>query len=697
MAAVRRRRGAKKPRPPLPLPVLAALCLSAFGVQAQTPAWVPLDGPVPSGLGGAFDLRRGRMVRPFDAEGVLEGAGGRWLRVPVAADPTLRPVARSGHAMAFDSRRGRLVLFSGTTNNSLLSDTWAWDGLRWTRLQSAATPPRRLGGAMAYDARRDVMVLVGGRDLPTLPLPMHFTDTWELVGDQWRPFAGTFLYGPFAVLGYHEARGEMVLVANGAAVFDGTAWRPGDPTVVTGRPAATAYDAARQVLVLCAEDGRIREYGAGGTWTDRGIVAPAGLDAAHFDPAPGVVLLSASAGVRQMAWDGVRLTGPPRELPLWGNSPFQWFGSFADPARGELVVVANDAAGQTVTWTHSGRTWTAHRGGGHPTVLRAALTYDPGRVTGLLFAESGQFWSWDGSTWSPLPGGPPARSYAHFVFDTVRGRAVLTGGISSTGVLRDLWEWDGTAWSQRATNGPVLHVLGALAFDPLRGRTVAFDSSGTPTQTHEWDGSQWQAMPVTTPPAWGGIRMTWDPAAGAVLLVAPSGQWLYDGTAWAVRAGPGIAGRAGHGLHVHPTRGSLVSVDAQGVLELLPAVPADPAPRGSPCGLPPAVLMTDRRAAIGDPGFRLEAAVAPGAPVLFALAATPADLPLGNGCRLLVGQVFALQTVAASARGLCALPLPIPDLPALLGLDVFAQAAALLAGQPGGFVTTQGLHLPIVR
>ena len=45
---------------------------------------------------------------------------------------------RGHHAMAFDSARGRVVLFGGSPRTA---DTWEWDGSDWTRRFPQTIPP----------------------------------------------------------------------------------------------------------------------------------------------------------------------------------------------------------------------------------------------------------------------------------------------------------------------------------------------------------------------------------------------------------------------------------------------------------------------------------------------------------------------------------------------------------------------------
>ena len=55
-------------------------------------------------------------------------SGGTWTHLGSEG-----PSARSVHVMAFDHRRGRLVLFGGAEQRERLGDTWLWDGTTWTR------------------------------------------------------------------------------------------------------------------------------------------------------------------------------------------------------------------------------------------------------------------------------------------------------------------------------------------------------------------------------------------------------------------------------------------------------------------------------------------------------------------------------------------------------------------------------------
>ncbi|MBM4319275.1 MAG: hypothetical protein FJ125_04770 [Deltaproteobacteria bacterium] len=94
------------------------------------------------------------------------------------------PAGRNWHALSYDTQRGRLVLFGGRAGQ-LLGDTWEWDGRSWRDCSPGPEEPApapRDAHAMAFDPRRGRVVLHGGRDLASAPLG----DLWEWDGARWQ-------------------------------------------------------------------------------------------------------------------------------------------------------------------------------------------------------------------------------------------------------------------------------------------------------------------------------------------------------------------------------------------------------------------------------------------------------------------------------------------------------------------------------
>jgi hypothetical protein len=140
-----------------------------------------------------FDERRGRTVifggtgpygpdQPPPRLGDLwEFDGRRWRPREFATGPG----ARTSPGAVYDSTRGVTIIFGGVDGSGFLGDLWAWNGAEWRKLAgaSSAGPPPRATGQLAYDQRRDRVVLFGGRNgWPNGDL----NDTWEWDGATWR-------------------------------------------------------------------------------------------------------------------------------------------------------------------------------------------------------------------------------------------------------------------------------------------------------------------------------------------------------------------------------------------------------------------------------------------------------------------------------------------------------------------------------
>jgi hypothetical protein len=85
--------------------------------------------------------------------------------------------------MSYDSRRQRVVLFEGANSSDpsqWFGDTWDWDGVWWVQMHPATSPAGRQGQAMAYDSARGRIVLFGGAD----GFGDLLADTWEYVSPE---------------------------------------------------------------------------------------------------------------------------------------------------------------------------------------------------------------------------------------------------------------------------------------------------------------------------------------------------------------------------------------------------------------------------------------------------------------------------------------------------------------------------------
>src|SRR5438094_1910428 len=73
--------------------------------------------------------------------------------------PSQAPAGRAWAAMAYDSARGRTVLFGGGFGCCTKpTDTSEWDGSHWTVFTTNPAPASSIGPGMAYDSARGVTV-----------------------------------------------------------------------------------------------------------------------------------------------------------------------------------------------------------------------------------------------------------------------------------------------------------------------------------------------------------------------------------------------------------------------------------------------------------------------------------------------------------------------------------------------------------
>jgi hypothetical protein len=340
---------------------------------------VPTVSAPPLRIEGAMacDLARGRTVLfgGLHPQGFLgdtwEWDGSSWSQ----RTPAIAPPARSRSGSAFDTVRARLLLFGGVTgvfgSAQLFADTWEWDGAAWALRSPANAPPARGGHAIAFDSRRGRAVLFGGGDA----LFARFQDTWEWDGLDWtqRAPAAVPPGREWHALAYDSARGRTVMfgglvsIAQAAAdtwEWDGTDWIQRTPT--RSPPArsghALAYDPVRRRTLLfggSAESGLLLadtwEWD-GSNWTLRmpGFwPSPRSRHGMVHDSARDRTVVYGGFGMSQgMArrladtweWDGVIWIPrtPPEGTPAVENHALVF-----DPVRARAVLLGDEFAPET--------------------------------------------------------------------------------------------------------------------------------------------------------------------------------------------------------------------------------------------------------------------------------------------------------------------------------------------------------------
>jgi N-acetylneuraminic acid mutarotase len=427
-----------------------------------------------------------------------DGETGSWSnRTPATGDV---PSPRYAAAMAYDSNTGKVILFSGITEPFTgLRDTWEWDGNSgtWLKIEPAGVKPdARIGASMVYDSARSVMVLFGG--LRTHEPYEEFSDTWnwnsvkalwvDVTPDGRKPgitsdhaMAYDVVQGAIYMFGGTDGQSDSY----GFWQWNGATgrWKKfpdnGNPSARTG--ASMEYDGNDVILFGGRDNGKTCSSGTSiycndmwrwnstaETW---GLVSPAGIKpdprtehAMAFDSIRGKMVLFGGDGHERLfdtwEWD--------RAANSWTNPITQ--GSTTEPHHIEKMAF-DMANGKTVLF-----------GGGKP---------DPGK-----------YWEWkpQESIWDakiPLVSEPTWTRNHSMAYDSSRRKIVVFGG-GEYGGTNDIWELDvagGTWIDRRPVHGekPPPRTRHAMAYDSLKGRMVIFGGSTEGGKTRyndiwEWNG-----------------------------------------------------------------------------------------------------------------------------------------------------------------------------------------------------------------
>jgi hypothetical protein len=314
------------------------------------------------------------------------------------------PGPRVGHALVFNEALGAVVLVDGYLSGRArpvpgsqpeFTELWVWKGGRWDMLADSGLRPRARGGnSVVYDTQRRLVVSYGGTTVG--PNARRETETWEWDGRSWRVAAeGGLCSRNHQSAAFDAAQSRTVIFGGECSpptaglfpsdtwLWDGSAWLRKEGDAPIGRLSAMAYDARRGVVVLHGGVGAVPTGGGPqpeftDTWTWNGAVwrraaelgpPPRAGHAMTWDGVSETVLLY--GGVTRdgelgdmWQWNGARWTEvkPPQTNP----GPRQGHAMSYDPLRKRVILYggsACDAGGSACrflddTWEWDGTTWT---------------------------------------------------------------------------------------------------------------------------------------------------------------------------------------------------------------------------------------------------------------------------------------------------------------------------------------------------
>ena len=109
------------------------------------------------------------------------------------------------HRMVYDAGLGKVMLHGGFYFYNR-SDTWTWDGANWVRI--ATNGPARYVFGMAYDSRRGEMVIHGGT---TCCGEVEYPQTYRFRGGSWQLCGATGPARGYMGMAYDSARDALII------------------------------------------------------------------------------------------------------------------------------------------------------------------------------------------------------------------------------------------------------------------------------------------------------------------------------------------------------------------------------------------------------------------------------------------------------------------------------------------------------
>jgi hypothetical protein len=493
--------------------------------------------------------------------------GGPWFR-PQVDDPEGdgNPPLATELPLVFAGGRGATVLATGT-------DLWEWDGVSWRKLsmtdpEGDGDPSPRTGHAIAYDEARQRLLLFGGRAVAG---GASLADLWETDFRSWRQLCTTAPCSatrPVARFGhamvYDPARKNVLLVGGITATgfdiatwtWDGAAWT----SRCTTAPCVTSSPAQRSGHGLAFDTGR-----------DRAVVFGGSGSGGYAD---------GTYEWNGTAWTAACTTAPcstTRPTPRGHPSLFY------DLDRGRTVLYGGEVGFGNpecssgpfcgTEWEWSGSAWTQVTSAASfpPSVRDVEPVYDPVRDRVVLFGgrnNSGAFtsatWLWDGASWAQASPAtvPTARAQyaaAWVATGSSAGHVALFGGVTTgfglVPAASATYTWNGTNWVLAGT-GPAARTETSLAQSTLAappGGALLFggEDSGSSPLCDAWQlsGNSWSSVancPASGPAARYGaamVRATGFPGAPVVLFGGAGATeyndvWTHNGSTW-TRLSPG--------------------------------------------------------------------------------------------------------------------------------------------------------------
>jgi MYXO-CTERM domain-containing protein len=498
-----------------------------------------------------------------------DGGAQTWAKHPLVAGTN--PTPRFGASMVYDTARNKIILFGGVDETTgRLNDVWEMDGTSYAWADktpaSGTKPSPRYGAMIAYDSARGKTVLYSGNTGTGVGSAAATGGTWvdelwEWDGTAWTRIAITapsgYMYAyNYSEMAYDASTNKIVVRYYWNQIWEYNPTTQAWVTVPTTTPtkvdtaeppyyqAPIVYDSTRKKLVLFGgQSGQRRQVWelntADYSWVNRSNPVNGPIQRRNpsiaFDSKSNTMLVFGGQSTtdnlyKQDIWEWSGTGSTLTNKTTGGTKPEGRYaaGLTYDSARDRLWLFGGYGASgyydDLWTWHPDTQEWelmtvTGARPGARYGIW---MFYDAIGDKIYVFGSSGggydnwefdpKLLKWTNRTINSPPAGV-SRSYADVTFDTSRQKIMLVGGYYGGAYNVDIWEWGVTdnVWTQKmpaaSSMVPDGRYYHRVAYDPIRRLMLLFGGHVSVTGKNTDVNDSWE----------------WDPNLGTWSDTTPTG------------------------------------------------------------------------------------------------------------------------------------------------------------------------------
>ena len=379
-------------------------------------------------------------------------------------------------------------LYAGLGNSTGDAEVWRWNGTAWNKIGGDG-----INSGWAGSTFEQVLALdyFGSNLYAGIGNSANDAEVWRWNGTAWTKIGGDSVNSGwttnYEVVSALTNDGTNLYAGLGTTAGDaevwkwnGTAW-----SKIGGDALSSSFDATIETVRALTYAGGNLYVGVGDTAGDADVWRWSGTTWTKIggDAVNSSWAASTYEQVGSFAWDGTNLyaglgaSDGDGEVWKWNGTAWSkiggdalsssWTAAQGDSVNtllydsGTLYAGTYDAAGDGLSYSYNGTTWTQLGGG---LVKKSWAKYGIAAVQvmqaqgGYLYAGTGNtagtaiVYRFDGSTWQPIGGQGINNSWSAFAYEQVFSMASYNNqlyvGLGTTANDAEVWKWNGTTWSQ---------------------------------------------------------------------------------------------------------------------------------------------------------------------------------------------------------------------------------------------------------